>query len=72
MVKNYYGHNGRNLATDGLHILAVTMTIGNSHMKHVRARLPLVSQTVTFPRQFSNSSLRRDSLGRPQEPPSFR
>ena len=48
--------NAANLAMDGLRILAVTMTNGNSRMKHVRARLPLVSQTVTFPRQLSNSS----------------
>ncbi|HWZ17335.1 MAG TPA: hypothetical protein VNW73_00910 [Ktedonobacteraceae bacterium] len=37
-------------------ILAVTLTNGNSRMKHVRARLPLVSLTVTFARHTSNSS----------------
>jgi hypothetical protein len=44
------------LATNGFQILAVTLTNDKSRMKHVRARLPLVSQTVKFPRHPSHSS----------------
>lgn len=44
-----------NLAMDGLHILEVMMTNGNSRMKNVR-ELPLVSHTFNFPYHTSNSS----------------
>jgi DNA-binding SARP family transcriptional activator len=46
----------RNLATDGLQILAVTMTDGNSRMKNAHARLPSVSQTAKFPCHTPDSS----------------
>ena len=49
-------HYVRNLATDGLQILAVTLTNGNSHMKRGRAELPVASQTAEFPRPPSHSS----------------
>lgn len=42
-----------NLATDGF--TNPGSDDDNSRMKHVRARLPLVSQTVTFSRLTSNS-----------------
>jgi hypothetical protein len=63
----------RNLATDGSHILAVTMTEGNLTYEECGALSPSVNQRARFPRYVTRLILSQNSLGqRSREPPSFR